>query len=49
MEIKYEITKNSMDETVILRFNTDGSITSFMADPPNSDYQEYLEHEAKTK
>jgi hypothetical protein len=42
MKIKYEITKNSVDQTVILRTNLDGSVSSFMADENNSDYQQYL-------
>ena len=45
--MKYEVTKNTNGETVILRFNQDGSVTSFMADPFNSDYQAYLEAQAK--
>ena len=49
--MKYEVTENTNGETVILRFNEDGSVTSFMADSSNSDYQAYLEslNEAKTK
>lgn len=42
MEISYKVTKNSLDQTVIVRSNPDGSSTSFMADPANSDYQAYL-------
>ena len=42
MEISYKVTKNSLDQTVIIRTNLDGSSTSFMADPANSDYQAYL-------
>ena len=26
----------------VMRFNADGSVTSFILDPANTDYQEYL-------
>ena len=42
MEIKYELTENSTGKTVISKIETDGSIVSFMPDPANSDYQQYL-------
>jgi hypothetical protein len=42
MKTKYEETKNSFGDTIILRFNEDGSVTSFGINPANSDYQAYL-------
>ncbi len=35
----YQLLK---DTTSILRFNADGSMTSFSPDPANTDYQAYL-------
>ena len=46
---KYIKTENMMGDVIIIRENEDGSTTSFMADPANSDYQTYLEDEAETK
>jgi hypothetical protein len=43
----YQVIKNDFDEDIICRTNDDGSITSFMADPANSDYQRYLNPEAE--
>jgi hypothetical protein len=33
----------------IQRFNEDGSVSFIPKDERNNDYQEYLDHEAKTK
>ena len=38
----YQVIKNDFDEDIICRINDDGSITSFLADSANSDYQAYL-------
>ena len=35
-----ELTK---DVTAIMRINADGTCTSFLLDPANTDYQKYLE------
>jgi hypothetical protein len=45
MTRKYNID-NSMGQEVIW-YEEDGVRVSFAADPANSDYQAYLEHEAK--
>jgi hypothetical protein len=42
MKPTYTIVKNNFDQNIIFRDNGDGSITSFMEDPANSDYQAYL-------
>jgi hypothetical protein len=42
----YETITLPMGQTVIARTNDDGSITSFFADPANSDYQAYLAYVA---
>ena len=39
---KYEILTNLSGNEIILRHNEDGSVSSFMRDPANSDYQAYL-------
>ena len=39
---KYEIITNLSGDEVIVRYNEDGSVSSFMKDPANSDYQAYL-------
>ena len=39
----FELIQNSHEETVILRHEVNGSVTSIPADPANSDYQAYLE------
>jgi hypothetical protein len=44
MKRKYNID-NSMGQNVIW-YEEDGVRYSFVADPANSDYQAYLEHEA---
>jgi hypothetical protein len=38
----YKLSKNSFGETVIVRDNNNGSTTSFVEEPANSDYQAYL-------
>jgi hypothetical protein len=38
---KYEEIK-VLDNDIVMRYNDDGSISSFMKDPANSDYQAYL-------
>jgi hypothetical protein len=45
----YEVRENPEGETIIIQTNPDGTIWSFMADPVNPDYQEYLKHETPTK
>jgi hypothetical protein len=42
MKPTYTIVKNNFDQNIIFRDNGDGSITSFMEDLANSDYQAYL-------
>ena len=39
---KYTTYKGLTGQDFILRENEDGSISSFLQDPANSDYQEYL-------
>jgi hypothetical protein len=43
----YTVIKNNFEQEIIFRNNEDGSVTSFMADPANSDYQRYLNPEAE--
>ena len=38
----YKLYKNSNGDDNIMRFNNDGSITSFIADSSNIEYQAYL-------
>ena len=38
----YKLYKTSFNEQAVMRFNEDGSVTSFVFDPANSDYQAYL-------
>ncbi len=40
----YQLVKDSMtgSVSVIIKFNDDGSASSFLMDPANSDYQVYL-------
>ena len=38
----YKLYKNSFGQDNIMRFNADGSTTSFGQIPDNTDYQEYL-------
>ena len=44
MERDYTIEENG-----VIWYEEDGVRYSFIADPANSDYQAYLEHEAQTK
>jgi hypothetical protein len=39
----YKLYKNSFGQDNIMRFNNDGSTTSFGQNPANTDYQAYLE------
>jgi hypothetical protein len=41
MTIQYEI-KETESGDIIIRHNEDGTISSFLSDPANSDYQRYL-------
>ena len=47
--IIYEIIETPMGTTVIKATLPDGYILCIPTDPANSDYQAYLEHEAKIK
>lgn len=38
----YKIKQNTIGQDVVIRDNGNGSITSFFADPSNTDYQQYL-------
>ena len=38
----YKYTLNSTNQKIIIRYNEDGSITSFGENPDNTDYQAYL-------
>jgi hypothetical protein len=38
----YKLIKNSFNETVVVKNNGNGSTTSFLTDPANTDYQAYL-------
>jgi hypothetical protein len=38
----YKLYKTSTGENAVMRFNEDGGITSFLFDPANTDYQQYL-------
>jgi hypothetical protein len=38
----YKLYKTSFSEQAAIRFNEDGSYTSFTFDPANTDYQAYL-------
>jgi hypothetical protein len=48
MTVKYEIKETDSGE-IVIRYNEDGSVSSFMKDLANSDYQRYLEDEAEAK
>jgi hypothetical protein len=48
MKINYNVEINSFGQEIIW-YEKDGFRISFMADPANSDYQAYLEHEAAAK
>jgi hypothetical protein len=39
---EYEEITTDLNNEIIVRYNEDGSVSSFMKDPANSDYQEYL-------
>lgn len=43
--IKYKLYTRigEINSDAAMRFNEDGSITSFVFDPDNTDYQQYLE------
>ena len=43
----YKLYKTSSNEQAVMRFNEDGSVTSFLFDPANSDYQAFLKHQAE--
>jgi len=45
--MEYTKTQNELGNTIITRFNDDGSVTDFLADTANSDYQRYLNPEAE--
>ena len=38
----YKLYKTSYDVDAVMRLNEDGSVTSFLCNPDNTDYQEYL-------
>ena len=38
----YKLAKNSLGQDVVIRDNGNGTSTSFLADPANTDYQAYL-------
>jgi acylphosphatase len=38
----YKLYKTSFGQTGILKTNEDGSVTSFLESPDNTDYQAYL-------
>ena len=40
--VKYTSYEGTTGQQFVLRENEDGSITSFLQDPANSDYQAYL-------
>jgi hypothetical protein len=42
--LKYEEITTDFGTQIIVRYNEDGSVSSFMRDPANSDYQEYLKY-----
>lgn len=46
--MKYTIIKNDLS-SLIQKEDEEGSLSFIPIDPANSDYQAYLEHEAKTK
>jgi hypothetical protein len=49
MKYVYEEVTNTVGEKIIKRTDEDGNEAWIPLDPANSDYQAYLEHEAKTK
>jgi len=38
----YKLYKTQYGHNGVMRFNSDGSLTSFLEDPANTDYQAYL-------
>ena len=38
----YKLYKTQYGHNGVMRFNPDGSLTSFLEDPDNTDYQAYL-------
>ena len=38
----YKLASTSLGQPIVIRYNGDGSITSFFCDEANTDYQEYL-------
>ena len=38
----YKLYKTSLGQDGVLRTNADGSVSSFLCEPDNKDYQEYL-------
>jgi hypothetical protein len=48
MTVKYEIKETDSGE-IVIRYNEDGTVSSFPKDEANSDYQAYLADEAETK
>ena len=40
----YKLINNSISKkpSAVIRFNEDGTVSSFIFDPANTDYQEYL-------
>ena len=49
MTRKYNVITDELTGQEIIWYEEDGVRVSFSADPANSDYQAYLEHEAETK
>jgi hypothetical protein len=49
MTITYELFTSLAGADFIRRTNKDGSFSDIPVDEANSDYQAYLEHEAKAK
>jgi hypothetical protein len=45
----YQIEATATGGEILVRHNEDGSISFIPIDESNSDYQEYLKHEATTK
>jgi hypothetical protein len=45
--ITYTKETDILGNEIIIRDNGDGTVTSFAADPANSDYQRYLNPEAE--
>jgi hypothetical protein len=39
----YKLYKTQYGQNGVMRFNPDGSLTSFLEDPANTDYQAYLQ------